>query len=362
MKKTVIILSVFALIASSCGNKKVPFDYSTLPAQWTVLIHLEGEGEGYAVCDEVEELIIIEGNTLTRLYPVAGAKWELEIVESYQAGDTIVLNVKDSEGKEKFDLKIVWLDKERGIAEWIDDYSPNNTFVTNENLSDFPKVRCGYNDEGLSYIDNIERKSKNPEDFVRSDEIIFEKIFGDLNNDGKEDCVIITKQTRKNAFVTDEYRGELDRNRRGIIIAFNEGEYYHTVLTIPDCFPSENEDGGVYFAPELFVEILKGNLRIHYGHGRYGWWQYTFRYRNNDFELIGYDQSNNRGPVMESRISINFLTKKQQTLTNTNPEAEDESEEVTEETWQDIVINNLVKLTDIRDFSEFNVNSCYIAK
>ena len=87
----------------------------------------------------------------------------------------------------------------------------------------------------------------------------------------------------------------------------------------------------------------------------------TFRYRNNNFELIGYDESNNRGPVTESLISINFLTKKKQTKTNTNPDydGDTDEEEEFEETWQDIVINNLVKLTDIKDFSEFSVSSCY---
>jgi hypothetical protein len=357
MKKTILILSLLAFIASSCGNKKVPFDYSTLPAEWTVLIPTGIDNE-FAVCDEVEELIIIEGNTLTRLYPLVGEKRELEILKSYQTNDTIVLNVKPAGQEYPVDLKIVWLDKERGIAEWIEECYIY-TFVTNEKLSDFPKVRCIYDDEGLNII-SVERKSKNPENFVRSDETVFEKIFGDLNNDGKEDYVIITKQTKKSAFETDENRGELDRNRRGIIIAFNEGEYYHTVLTIPDCFSSENEDGGVYFAPELSDKKKKRNLIVHYGHGRYGWWQYVFRYQNDNFELIGYDSSDNRGPITEKMTSINFLTKKIQTKTNTNPDPD--SEEVFEETWQDIVIDNLVKLTDIRDFSEFNVNSCYSEK
>ena len=212
----------------------------------------------------------------------------------------------------------------------------------------------------------VESKSKNPDDLVRSDEVILEKFFSDLNNDGMEDCVIITKQTKKEAFVTDEYRGELDRNRRGILIAFKDStENYNTVLAIPDCFSSENEDGGVYFPPELGVGTRRGNLIIGYGHGRYGSWEYVFRYRNKNFELIGYDQSNNRGPITESRISINFLTKKKQTLVNTNPNIPDDDsdyEEVFEETWKDIVIENLVKLSDIKDFGMFEVSKHYIEK
>ena len=29
-----------------------------------------------------------------------------------------------------------------------------------------------------------------------------------------------------------------------------------------DCFSSENEDGGVYYPPELWIEFEKGNLIV----------------------------------------------------------------------------------------------------
>ena len=228
-------------------------------------------------------------------------------------------------------------------------------------LSTLAVILSGYGQSNVR--NNAETQSKNPKDLVCSDETILEKVFGDLNNDGENDCVIITKQTKKEAMsVENQFGEEVDRNRRGIVIAFKEGEYYNTILAIPDCFSSENEDGGVYFAPELSVAILKGNLTIHYGHGRYGWWQYIFRYRSNNFELIGYDGFSHRGPVMQSGVSINFLTKKKQMLTNTNWDAEDESEEVIEKTWQNITINHLVKLIDIKDFDEFSVSDYYTEK
>ena len=118
---------------------------------------------------------------------------------------------------------------------------------------------------------------------------LFEEIHGDLNKDGIADYILIIKEKDKDNVVYDEYRGELDRNRRGIMIFFNSGHDYNLVLENRRCFSSENEDGGVYFAPNLGVKIEKSNLYIRYDHGRYGWWQYTFRHRNNDFELIGYD-------------------------------------------------------------------------
>ena len=364
-----IILLLTMIITVSCGNKKVPFDYTTLPAEWTELI-TTGIHNEFAICNEADK-VIIEGNTLTFLYVATSEKRELEILETYQTGDTIVLSLKDKKDEELLDFKIVWLDKERGIIEWFSEESYFAAFVSDEKLSEFPKARCLQGDDDERSVINIDRKSKNPDDLVRSDAVV-EKIFGDLNNDGEEDCVIITKQTKKEYFVkdcyvdldnmTDKDRGELDRNRRGILIAFKKGEYYHSFLTISDCFSSENENGGVYYAPELSVEIEKGNLKILYTHGRYGRWQYVFRYRNNDFELIGYDAFNNRGPVTESITGINFLTRKKQTLTNTNPEAESDGEEVFKETWQDIVINYTIKLTDIRDFSMFSINDRYDEK
>lgn len=131
-----------------------------------------------------------------------------------------------------------------------------------------------------------------------------------MNKDGLEDCVLIVKSTDKNQIITHEYGGELDRNRRGIIVLLNKDDYYELAIKNYDCFSSENEDGGAYFAPILSVEIKNGNLNIHYAHGRYGYWKYTFRFQNSDFELIGYNQSDNRGPIVERETSINFLSKK----------------------------------------------------
>jgi hypothetical protein len=67
-------------------------------------------------------------------------------------------------------------------------------------------------------------------------------------------------------------------------------------------FSSENEDG-VSISPELSI-IKKSNLCVHYAHGRYGFWKYTFRFKNSDFDLIGYDESNG-GVVSEQALTFN---------------------------------------------------------
>jgi hypothetical protein len=187
-------------------------------------------------------------------------------------------------------------------------------------------------------------------DFLPNGYIIFDTIYGDLNNDGKEDCVLITKGTDKTEIVQDEYRGELDRNRRGLIVLLNKNSGYELFIQNENCFSSENEDGGVYFAPELFIIIEKGKLFIHYAHGRYGYWKYTFRIKQNDLELIGYDQSDNRGPIVSRVESINFLTKKKLIKENVNIDTEEPENEVFKETWEDIQVDQLLKLSKVEDF------------
>ena len=151
---------------------------------------------------------------------------------------------------------------------------------------------------------------KIPADFVPAGYVVYSEVQGDLNKDNQTDYVLMIKSKDKNNIITDESRGELDLNRRGVIIAFKNGDHYDLVLENSSCFSSENEDGGVYYPPELEIRIDKGNLIFHYSHGRYGYWSYKFQYRNQDFELIGYDSSSNRGPVINRETSINFITKK----------------------------------------------------
>lgn len=198
------------------------------------------------------------------------------------------------------------------------------------------------------------KTAKSPAEFIPPGYVVFKEIQGDLNKDNQEDYVLIIKGTNRDNFVNDKYRGELDRNPRGIIIVFKNKEQYELALENRDCFSSENEDGGVYFAPELDVSIEKGILLIDYAHGRYGYWEYKFRYQNSDFELIGYDSSQNRGPVVDRSVSINLGTKKMLTRVNVNQDAE-EGEEKFKETWKKFTLLNPIKLREIASFDKFDV-------
>ena len=192
-----------------------------------------------------------------------------------------------------------------------------------------------------------------PLDFIPANYVVFGKAVGDLNKDQRDDYLFVVKGTDKAAVIQDEQRGTLDRNRRGIIIALRHDDHFDLVVKNLQCFSSENEDGGVYFAPELSVDIVKGNLEIGYGYGRYGFWSYKFRFQHAKFELIGYDRSEDRGPVVESTVSINFSTRKMLTQENTNPHAEG-GDEVFKDTWTTIRRDRYIDLQQVQDFDELS--------
>ena len=210
----------------------------------------------------------------------------------------------------------------------------------------------------LLTILSCKAQDKEPSDFIPKGYTEFKKYSGDLNKDGLEDYVLIIKKTDSANVVMNRFDKKVDRNRCGIIVLFKNANGYELADKNLECFSSENEDGGVYFAPELWIEIKDNKLYIHYGHGRYGYWEYTFRFQKSNFELIGYDSSSNRGPVTNRETSINFLTKKKLTKENTNENAEG-GDEIFKENWYDIEIDNLIKLSEIKDFDELDMSVSY---
>ena len=105
---------------------------------------------------------------------------------------------------------------------------------------------------------------KNPKDFIPAGFVLVSSVEGDLNKDGVADKVLLIKGTDKGAYEKNEFGEMVDRNRRGIIVLFKKDNQYQMVLKNLNCFSSENEDGGVYYAPELSLEINKGNLYFQY--------------------------------------------------------------------------------------------------
>jgi len=196
---------------------------------------------------------------------------------------------------------------------------------------------------------------KNSIDFLPEGYVITEKYYGDLNKDKQEDCVLIVKGTDKENFVVNRFDKKVDRNKRGIIILFKKGNNYKLAAKNYECFLSENEDGGVYYPPELWIDFERGNLIIHFAHGRYGYWKYIFRHQDTHFKLIGYDSSNNHGPIINSETSINFLTKKKLIRINTNENSEG-GDEIFEEVWSKFSLEKLLNLSDIKTFDNLDLS------
>ena len=183
---------------------------------------------------------------------------------------------------------------------------------------------------------------------------LFDKVYGDLNQDGITDCVLIIKAMHKEGFVTDDDGNVIDRNRRGIIILFNKHDGYEVALKNYDCFSSENEDGGEYGPPELSINIRKGKLYVVYNYGRYGFWSYCFRYQDSDFVLIGFDRSENWGATVFTKKSINFLTGTEYIDKNINSKNPD-GKNVFRRKVVKIDRKPLYKLSKIKDFDDLDV-------
>ena len=201
------------------------------------------------------------------------------------------------------------------------------------------------------------KTAQSPIAFVPAGYVVSEELQGDLNKDNQADYVLIIKGTNKHNFVKDEYCGELDLNRRGIIIAIKNKDHYELAIGNRDGLPSEDIDAGAYYTPELDVSINEGNLLVHYSDGREIYWTYNFRYHNSDFELIGCDLSEGRGPVVEREISINLLTKRMLIIKNVNQDAEDSGDEKVSETWKQFTLAKPIKLKDIANFDNCDVES-----
>lgn len=183
-----------------------------------------------------------------------------------------------------------------------------------------------------------------------------ETIYGDLNKDGQEDVVLIIKGTDKEMWLLHNRTNDIvDKNRRGILVLFKKGNRYDTVLKNYSCFFSAYEDEASSSDPDLEVSIDNNNLYVtilKYANARSEFIKYTFRYNAKDFELIGYDYMNRKGPINEIVTSINFLTRKRLDQENINACKDDDVEEELVDIWSMIASEQLLKLSKIKEFDE----------
>ena len=199
----------------------------------------------------------------------------------------------------------------------------------------------------------VRSQNNNITDFVPKGYVLFYHTYGDLNKDSLQDCVLIIKETDSTNVVTNRFDQVVDRNRLGIIVLFKNNNGYQIADKNYDCLSSENEDGGVYFPPELEIDISNNYLNINFLHGRYGTWGYAFHYQNENFELIEFTSSSNRGPIVLSKTYLNFITKKK--IVNVNKNPDDEENELFTETIDSIAIENRIKLSEIEAFEDLDM-------
>jgi len=199
---------------------------------------------------------------------------------------------------------------------------------------------------------NGDAPARDPLEFLNL-EILVEKRLGDLNGDGTKDVVIITQQTKDDAYEVFD-GNKYDRNRRGLIIAFKKDDMYHLVLKHRDCF--DYYDDETYQTETVVnIEIKDEKLYITCSYGRYGSRTYTFRHKNEDFDFIGLDcydrQMDNN--IIEISTSFDFLTKKIKTTSKFYTlEWEDAG---TEETWKTFEFRKpLPGLSEMKKFDGFS--------
>ena len=164
---------------------------------------------------------------------------------------------------------------------------------------------------------------------IPADYRLVEEIRGDLNGDGADDYVLIIQATDKK-----NINGEKDINPSGIMIFFKNGKDYKLALENLNCFPRGEKQ-------KISFEVKSGNLYIKYEvNTRYIIrYTYTFRYRNSDFELTGYDYSDESNS--SNARSINFPAKKML------------NKVLDKETWTQLAIKEPILLRKIVDFENY---------
>ena len=182
---------------------------------------------------------------------------------------------------------------------------------------------------------------------------IYEKLSGDLNADGVQDSIIVVKAKDSTKVVENRYGQLVDRNRRGLLIFLNKKDQWEPIVQNMDCFASENEEGGNYYAPQLSFAIEANQLKVNYEHGRYGRWTYTFEFNIADFDLVYYEHyASNPGTTHDIAITKIDFTSKEKIVEEIDWEQTDEdaNDPVYRKTVTPLKEAGFIKLSEIDDF------------
>lgn len=145
---------------------------------------------------------------------------------------------------------------------------------------------------------------------------------GDLNQDGKTDLVVFTKpHTPEKTEPNNDISAENDFNQGILAIYFgqNDGTFklfkqYKDLIMADDEYMNIETDIKINRKGSLIIDINSFASAGSYTNGSS---KYTYRYQNNDFYLIGKDESTlHRATGEEETVSENYLTWKKLVITD----------------------------------------------
>ena len=194
------------------------------------------------------------------------------------------------------------------------------------------------------------KNAKEIEDFFPKNWQILYEVEGDLNNDNLNDIALIIENTDSgNIKKNDSFGPEtLNLNERIILVLFQEKDGSYTLKSKNDKGFIESENSEIN--PELSdpledggMNIVNNTLRIKFNYwSSAGTWytstrEYVFRYQNNQFELIGFEENSyHRASGEMITYSYNLSTGKIKIVTGENMFDDNESKPEVE--WKEKVI------------------------
>lgn len=205
------------------------------------------------------------------------------------------------------------------------------------------------------------------EDFVPKNWKVIYHVQGDLNKDKVDDHAIIIENTDPENFKKNDGLGtdNLNLNPRILLVFFkNKAGYALAAKNDNGFIPTENSEDTPCLEDPISetkgISIEKGLLKIDFNYWlSCGSWSvnsadYTFRFQNNRFELIGFDHSDfHRGTGEKSSTSINFSTKKKSETTGGNMSDDDSSKEKT--VWTPIKSHKIYDLQTLDGETYFDI-------
>ena len=200
-------------------------------------------------------------------------------------------------------------------------------------------------------------KGKTVNDFIPKGWKILRTVKGDLNNDKLEDtAVVIEKDDKKNIKKNDSLGPEyLNLNPRALLVVFKQkdGTYVLTGKNDKGFIQSEGDEKNPTLMDTLDEISIKNNiLKINFNYVlSAGSWAasrtvYTFRFQNNRFELIGFDNNSYmRNSGEKEEFSINFSTNKVKITTGGN--ISDKNSDKQKEEWKKVNIKKKYVLNEM---------------